>query len=106
MKPSLSVTGKTCEIPAAAHRNAKPIQRLLHQRGSLIKPKAASTLNAPNAQVNQCDAAASGTGTPIPKNTQMPWLRKNQPTRAAAQTSNVGPQPQRLRKNNNRKYAR
>src|ERR1700704_3758588 len=98
MKPSLSVMGKTCEIPAARTRKPVPIQRLRHQRGSLISPNAASTLTAPSAHVNQWDAAASGTGTPTPKTTHTPWLKKNQPTRAAAQKRNVGPQPQRGRK--------
>src|SRR2546430_12423623 len=106
MKPSLLVTGKTCDIAAAKIKKAVPIHRLVHQRGSLISPKAASTLTAPSAHVSQCDAAASGIGTPIPQIAHTPWLKKNQPTRAAAQTIKVALQPQRLRKNRSRKYAR
>src|SRR5438046_2266511 len=57
MKPSLLVTGKTCDIAAEKIKKAVPIHRLLHQRGSLISPKAASTLTAPSAHVSQCEAA-------------------------------------------------
>ena len=38
--------------------------------GSFTRPNAASTAIAPSAQVNQCEAAASGTGMPTPAVTQ------------------------------------
>ncbi len=50
---------------------AAPSQRLRHHFGSLTRPNAASTAIAPSAQVNQCEAAASGTGTPVPVVTQI-----------------------------------
>ena len=68
---SFCVCGKISEIADARTRARPPSQRLRHQRGSFTKPNAASTAIAPSAQVNQCDAAASGTGTPIPFQTQI-----------------------------------
>src|SRR6185312_15739710 len=106
MNPSLSVTGNTCEIAPASTRHAAPNQRLLHHRGSLMTPNAASTLTAPSAQVNQCDAAASGIGMLTPQMAQAPWLKKNHAMRAAPQQIKAGPHPQFLRRNSNKKYAR
>src|ERR1051325_11442994 len=69
-------------------------------------PNITSTPIAPSAHVNQCTAADSGTGIPTPVFSQKTWLNPIQARRAKRQTAIVTPQPQRMRKNSKRKYAR
>src|SRR6185436_13624398 len=90
---NLSTIGKSW-ANAIAHASASaPAEILKHHLGSFVSPKAASTLNAPRAHMNQFVAAASVTGRGKPSGSLKARPRITQTTRAEKQTSNVFVQP-------------